>query len=83
MRALIIGCLLFTSTTAMASEQLDLRLKRLPPQKTALSVMFEKAEKKLILLAEAAQHLGSHKEWVWVQPILGSTVGAQVSFDLK
>jgi hypothetical protein len=83
MRALIISAILLTGTTAIASEQLDLRLKRLPPQKTALSVMFEKAEKKLVHLAEAAQHLGSRKEWVWVQPILGSTVGAQVSFDLK
>jgi len=81
---MVILALMLFASPAPASEHLDLNFTSLPPKHDAMSAMFGKAEDKIVAFAERAQHLGSRKsEWLWVTPILGSTVGAQVAFTLR
>ena len=80
MTILVLAASLFSSSP-VHKPRLDLRLP--PPVSTGVVHLFQRAEKQIVRLAEDAQHLGSRRKDVWVTPILGSTTGAEVRFDIR
>jgi len=87
---------LLASPAPITQKRIDLRLApghghapegrgpsvRIGEVRTGHVALFATAERKIALLAEKAQHLGSRRDDVWVTPWIGSTVGAEIRFVL-
>jgi hypothetical protein len=71
---------LLASPAPIPQKRIDLRI--IPEVRTGHVALFATAERKIALLAEKAQHLGSRRQDVWVTPWIGSTMGAEVRFVL-